>query len=68
MKQHSDFLKRAKCKIKHQNRMNWCTSQNFSNMYDGVYKSMVKAGVAIETPDEIMYDINGEVVKDKTYM
>jgi hypothetical protein len=38
-------------------------------MYDGVYKSMVKAGVAIETPDEArMYDKNGDRVVDEAYM
>jgi septum formation topological specificity factor MinE len=46
-KQNSEYWKRSKCKINDQNRINWCTYQNFSNMYDGVYWSMVKAGVAV---------------------
>jgi hypothetical protein len=62
---NSEFLKRLKCKIKDQNRINWVTYQNFHNMYDGVYTSMVKAGVACKTPEEKMYDICGNRVFDK---
>jgi hypothetical protein len=65
---NSDFLKRSKCKIKDQNRINWCTYQNFHNMYDGVYKSMVKAGVAVETAEEVMYDNRGNQVFEKEKM
>jgi hypothetical protein len=42
---HKWFLRRSKCKIKDQNRFNWGIYQKFSNMYDGVYQSLVKAGV-----------------------
>jgi hypothetical protein len=68
IKRNSEFLKRSKCKIKDQNRLNWCNYQNFFNMYDGVYSAMVKAGVAIETPKERMYGSNGERVFDELLM
>jgi hypothetical protein len=68
LKRNAEYLRRSKCKIKDQNRINWCTYENFSNMYDGVYHSMVKAGVAIQTPEERMYDQNGVRVFDKSDM
>jgi hypothetical protein len=37
-------------------------------MYDGVYWSMVKAGVAVETSEERLYDKNGERVLDENLM
>jgi hypothetical protein len=37
-------------------------------MYDGVYRSMVKAGVVVETSEERMYDKNGERVLDEFLM
>jgi hypothetical protein len=37
-------------------------------MYDGIYKAMVKSGVAIETSEEIYYNKIGHSVLDKTYM
>jgi hypothetical protein len=52
-------------KIKDQNQINWCTNQNFSNIYDGVYWSMVKAIVAVETYEERLYDKKGERVLDE---
>jgi hypothetical protein len=52
LSRHSEFLKISKCKIKDQNCINWCTYENVSNMYDGVYRSMVKAGVAVKMPKE----------------
>jgi hypothetical protein len=63
---HSEFLKRSKCKIRDTNRINWYTYKNFSNMYEGIKNSMVKAGVAIATPEERMYDIfeNRALTKD----
>jgi hypothetical protein len=65
LKRNTEFLKHSNGKIQHQNRMNWCTYQNFLNMNDGVYSAMVKAIVAIKTPDDRMYDRNGERVFDK---
>jgi hypothetical protein len=37
-------------------------------MYDGVYHSMVKVGVDIQTPEERMYDTIGVGVRDKSDM
>jgi hypothetical protein len=39
-----------------------CMYENFVDMYDGVYKAMVLAKVAVELEEERMYDINGEEV------
>jgi Tc5 transposase DNA-binding domain len=39
---HSEFLKRSKSDIRDQNRMNWCTYENFANMYDGIIRQRSK--------------------------
>jgi hypothetical protein len=57
LKRHSNYLNRIKCKILDQNRINWCTYQNFTNMYDGVYSAIVNAGVAVCTPENQMYRV-----------
>jgi hypothetical protein len=36
----------------------------FSNMYNCIYKNMVKAGVAIKIDQEIMYNKTGAIASD----
>ena len=47
------------CKAQDFKRRNWVTTENFQNMYDNIYKEMVKSGVAVLLDEEIMYDENG---------
>jgi hypothetical protein len=68
MRRNGDQLKRRKCKIKDVNRHTWCTYENFSNMYDGVYAAMVEAGVATKVEQEIMYNVRGEETLDPKEM
>jgi hypothetical protein len=68
MRRNAEFLKRSKCKFRDQNRINWCTYKNFSYMYYGIYKSLVKAGVAIITPEDRMYNKSGNCVLNEDKM
>ena len=63
---YNGFMKRFKhqlhrCRAKHKDfkRRTWVTTENFQNMYDNIYKEMVKSGVAVLLDEEIMYDENG---------
>jgi hypothetical protein len=47
IKRHGNKLKTRPCRMQDGNRLTWCMLENFSNMYDAVYKAMVEVGVAI---------------------
>jgi hypothetical protein len=49
---HKEKLKRGRCKIQDVNRLTWCTTEHFQNMYDAVYEEMVNAKVAIKFEEE----------------
>jgi hypothetical protein len=59
---NNDKIMRGKGRVKDIKRHTWCTYENFVDMYDGVYKAMVLAKVAVELDEERMYDMNGEEV------
>jgi hypothetical protein len=59
MKRNKEKLKRGKCKIKDIKRNTWVTYENFSNMYDCVYDSMVEAGIAEKVEEELLFDRHG---------
>jgi hypothetical protein len=61
MLRNKEALRRGKCKVRDIKRHTWCTYENFRNMYDCVYLSMVESGVAEELSEAVMYDVNGEV-------
>jgi hypothetical protein len=48
MDRFSDKLKRSRVRILDEKRVNWCTFENFENMYECIYKNMVECGVAIK--------------------
>jgi hypothetical protein len=43
-------------------RDNWCTKDNFSTMYDDIYKTMVEAGVALELHEHVYLDKEANTV------
>jgi hypothetical protein len=61
MKRHQEEIKCKPCRVQDRKRLTWCTYSNFSNMYKGVYESMVDAGVAIKHNEEVWLDINNQV-------
>jgi hypothetical protein len=68
MKRNADTLKRGRCRVMDANRHSWCTYENFERMYEGVYSAMVKAGIAVETEEPVMYDKQGEETEDEEKM
>jgi hypothetical protein len=64
MRRHKENLKRGRCKIQDSNRLTWCTTENFQNMYDSVYEAMVDAKVAIKFDEEEMMDRDGNITLD----
>jgi hypothetical protein len=64
IKHHGDKLKTRPCRMQDRIRLTWCTLKNFSNMYDAVYKAMVKAEVAIKHDKEVMFDSKRKVSED----
>jgi phage gp36-like protein len=61
MRQNKCTIRQGRCKPQDINRYNWCTFENFANMYDGVYQGMVEVGIAVESDKEVMYNKNGEI-------
>jgi hypothetical protein len=64
MKRNKDKIKRARCKVKDQKRRIWCTYENFSLMFDGVYSAMVEAKIVEKLDNKIMYDVSGNETDD----
>jgi hypothetical protein len=48
LKRYSDDLSRSGSVIKDIKQRTWVTHDNFENMYENVYKTMVEAGIAKE--------------------
>ena len=46
LQRYSDELTRSGIKIKDVKRNTWVTKENFSNMYENIYETMVEAGIA----------------------
>lgn len=59
IKRNVDKIKVGKGRIKDVKRHNWCTYENFENMYNSTYEHMIQAKVAIKTDEVVYYDING---------
>jgi hypothetical protein len=55
---NTEYLKRSMYKIEDHNMIKWCNYIHFSIMYIGVYLSMVKTGVDIDTTKARMYNNN----------
>jgi hypothetical protein len=64
MRRHGDKIKSKPCWIQDQNRRTWCTTENFTNMYNSVYEAIVEFGAAINLDEEVMLDYNGNVTTD----
>ncbi len=47
MKQYSHFNRKQKCKVQAMTRSYYCTKENFSNMYNCIYKNMVEVQVLL---------------------
>jgi hypothetical protein len=58
---HKDKIKCKPCRVQDRKRLTWCTHDNFFNMYESVYESMVEAGVAIKHPEEVWLDKNNQI-------
>jgi len=57
MNRHKTFLTTKGVVIKDVKRRTWVTRENFENMYENIYKTMVEAGVAEELTEPINYDV-----------
>ena len=68
MKRNKEKIKRARCKVRDQKRLTWCTLDNLQNMYDSIYDRMVRAGVAEKLDNPLMYDKHGNEVQDEKLM
>ena len=68
MKRYGHYLARKKYKVRDAKRLTWCTHDNFSNMYDCVYESMVSAKVAEKLDKEIMFDAEGKETNNVSEM
>jgi hypothetical protein len=68
LKRHDEELKRGKCRIQDNKRRTWCTIENFLNMYECIYESMVECGVAVKLDEEKMFDKNGNITEDPEEM
>ncbi len=56
LKCHAALLTTSGTVIKDVKRRTWVMRENFENMYDNVYKTMVKAGVAEELEEAIQHN------------
>jgi hypothetical protein len=65
MKQNADTLKRGRCWVLDANQHSWCTYENFKQMYKGVYSEILKAGIAVEKEEPVMYDAEGKETSDE---
>jgi hypothetical protein len=62
MSRHHDILRKGKARTKDMNRQEWVTYENFKNMYEAVYETMVMAGVAKKLPEAVWFDRDGKIV------
>jgi hypothetical protein len=49
----SNELTRSAIKIKDVKQNTWVTKENFTNMYENVYETMVEAGIAEKVEEEV---------------
>ncbi len=56
MHRFDDALTRNGSTVKDIKRRTWVTRENFENMYENVYATMVEAGIAEEVQEAIQYD------------
>lgn len=68
MKSNKQILHCGRCRPRDINRYTWCTYENFANMYEGVYSSMVNASIAELLEEEIMYNKIGEITINQEEM
>jgi hypothetical protein len=68
MKRNSDKLKRSAENVMDANRKTYCTLENFTSMYDNIYRHLTEAGIATDLGEEIMMDKNGDQVYSKDLM
>lgn len=57
-------IRRGRCKIQDVCRKSWCTYDHFEAMYDDVYETMVKAGVASKLDEEVYLNKDGDIVEE----
>jgi len=65
MSRHADRLLRISATVKDVKRNTWVSYENFSNMYDNIYASLIDAGVARRLPDKVCRDRSGNIVDDE---
>ncbi len=56
LSRHEDLLTRNGSVVKDLKRRTWVKSENFQNMYENVYATMVEAGIAEELEEEIQHE------------
>ena len=56
LSRHEDVLTRNGSEVKDLKRRTWVKSENFQNMYENVYATMVEAGIAEELEEEIQHE------------
>ena len=64
LQRNNHFVSRGRRKIRDVKRHNWCTYQNFENMYIHIYDKMVQFGIAKEMEDEFYFDKTGKLVSE----
>jgi len=64
MSRHADRLLRISATVKDVKRNTWVTYENFSNMYDNIYASLIDAGVARRLPEKVRRNRSGTIVAD----
>jgi len=67
-----NFLRRNKFKLKSkkgklfpQSRDDWCTAENFKEMYDRVYEKLIESGVAEKLHESVYMDREGNIVNQE---
>ena len=63
MKRHRDVI-RSKRSVKFEaKRAEWCTYNNFSTMYDEIYKQMANRGIASKVNRKLLLNKEGGIVE-----
>ena len=65
MRRHQHILKSKRAVKFEAKRAEWCTYENFSEMYDHIYEAMVMKGIASKVDTKVLLDKEGLIVEDR---
>jgi hypothetical protein len=68
MKRYAHIVASFSAKNADDKRKSFCTREKIYEMYNNIYPLLVDSGVAKELDEEVMLDIDGNVVHDKSQM